>query len=160
MAGFLGALPSSAWNMGAAAGWPMSNPITPNNYLNDAMGYGTPSASDIAAGKAFGSGNGYNQSPGMFGIEGLGANIETLKLGLGGLQSVAGIWNAMESNKLAKKQFNLNSGILNTNLANSIKAYNSTLDDRLRSRQVVEGTSDAYRESERAKWAARDERKG
>jgi hypothetical protein len=98
-------------------------------------------------------------TPGMFGIEGLGMNLDTMKLGLGGLQSLAGIWNAMEQNKLAKKSFSLNEGILNTNLANQIKSYNLTLDDKLRSRQVVEGSSDAAREEARRRWEARDERK-
>lgn len=154
MAGFLGALPSSAWSVGSAAGWPGQEVLSPMAPLSlQPLNTTMPSLVSMQD-------QGGQTPPGMFGIEGLGANIDTLKLGLGGLQSIAGIWNAMESNKLAKKQFNLNSGILNTNLANSIKAYNSTLDDRLRSRQVVEGTSDAYRESERAKWAARDERKG
>lgn len=97
---------------------------------------------------------------GMFGIEGLGMNLDTLKLGVGGLQTVAGIWNAMQQNKLANKSFKLNEGILNTNLANQIKSYNLTLDDKLRSRQVVEGSSDAAREEARRRWEARDERRG
>lgn len=153
MAGFLGALPSAAWGAGAQS-WPGTEVMSPMAPLSlQPLNTTIPSLSSVSPQTGA-------QPQGMFGIEGLGANIDTLKLGLGGLQSVAGIWNAMEQNKLAKKSFRLNEGILNTNLANSIRAYNSTLDDRLRSRQVVEGTSDATREAERAKWAARDERRG
>lgn len=97
---------------------------------------------------------------GWFGIDGLGANIGTLQLGLGTLGGFANIWNGMQQNKLAKQSFNHQRGLLDTNLANQIKAFNLQLDDKLRSRQVVEGTSDAAREEARKRWEARDERRG
>ena len=109
---------------------------------------------------SIGGQGGPQANPGWLGIEGLGMNLDTARLGLGGLQSIAGIWNAMQQNSMAKKSFRLNEGILNTNLANQIKSYNLTLDDKLRSRQVVEGTSDAAREEARKRWEARDERRG
>lgn len=97
---------------------------------------------------------------GWFGIDGLGANLGTLQLGLGTLGGFANIWNGMQQNKLAKQSFNHQKGLLDTNLANQIKAFNLQLDDKLRSRQVVEGTSDASREEARRRWEARDERRG
>lgn len=80
-----------------------------------------------------GYGNGY----------GLGWNVPTAGLALGGLQAIGSLWNAWEANKLAKKQFNFTKDVTNTNLGNSIRAYNTTLEDRARSRAVVEGQTPA-----------------
>lgn len=100
------------------------------------------------------------QAPGMFGIEGLGANLETLKLGVGGLASLGNFWSAMEQQKMAKAQFSHQRGILDTNLANSIRSYNTQIEDKYRSRAVVEGQSDAERDANIERNRARDERKG
>lgn len=105
-------------------------------------------------------GTGTTTPGGWLGIDGLGANIGTLQLGLGTLGGFANIWNGMQQNKLAKRAFSHQKGLLDTNLANQIKAFNLQLDDKLRSRQVVEGTSDAAREEARKRWEARDERRG
>lgn len=99
-------------------------------------------------------------SGGWFGVDGLGKNLGTLQLGIGTLAAGANIWNSLQQNKLAKASFNHQKGLLDTNLANQIKSFNLQLDDKLRSRQVVEGTSDASREEARKKWEARDERRG
>lgn len=97
---------------------------------------------------------------GWMGIQGLGANVDTLKLGIGALGTGVGLWNSFQQNKLAKATFNHQKGLLDTNLANSIKSYNLQLDDKLRSRQVVESSSDASREDARRRWEATDQRRG
>lgn len=97
---------------------------------------------------------------GWGGIQGLGANLDTLKLGVGGLSALAGLWNGFQQNSLAKKSFNHQKGILDTNLANSIKAYNLSVDDKFRSRAVVEGMSNAERDAAIERNKARDERRG
>lgn len=97
---------------------------------------------------------------GWMGIAGLGRNLDTAKLGIGALGSIANIWNASQQNKLAKASFNHQKGILDTNLANQIKSYNLSIDDKFRSRAVVEGRSSSERDADIAKWSARDERKG
>lgn len=108
-----------------------------------------------------GSGTGAGAKPGgWFGIEGLGKNLQTLQAGVGMLSGVAGVWNALQQNKLAKQSFNHQRGLLDTNLANSIRSHNLALEDRLRSRQVVEGMSDADRQSYMDRYSARDERRG
>lgn len=97
---------------------------------------------------------------GWGGIDGLGANIDTLRLGVGGLSTIAGLWNGFQQNKLAKASFNHQRGLLDTNLANQIKAYNLSVDDKFRSRAVVEGRSNAERDADISRWSARDERPG
>ncbi len=98
-------------------------------------------------------------SRGWLGIAGLGKNLDTLKGAAGLIGGAFNAFNAYRMGKIAKASFNHQKGILDTNLANQIKAYNFNLDGTLRGRQVVESTSDAVREAERKKWEARDERK-
>lgn len=74
---------------------------------------------------------------------GFGFNIPTISLGLGALNSFAGIYGALQANSLAKKQFNMQRSVANANLANQIQSYNTALEDRSRSRAVMEGQSDA-----------------
>ncbi len=77
--------------------------------------------------------------PGMG--SGFGFNMDTGKLVLGGLGTIANIWNAFQAQKLAKEQFKFQKDITETNLANQIKSYNTTLADRGRSRAFTEGQS-------------------
>lgn len=86
---------------------------------------------------------------------GFGFNMDTGKLLLGGLQTIGSIWNAWESQKLAKKQFAFQKDVTETNLRNQIQAYNTTLEDRGRSRAHTEGqdaaTAQAYVDNNRLK---------
>ena len=75
------------------------------------------------------------------GSSGFGFNMPTAQLLLGGLSTIGGIWNAWESQKLAKKQFAYQKDVTETNLRNQIQAYNTTLEDRGRSRAFTEGQS-------------------
>jgi hypothetical protein len=74
----------------------------------------------------------------------LGFNLDTLRLGLGGIQTIGNLWNAFEANKLAKEQFDFTKGITNTNLSNSIQSYNTSLRDRIAARSHTEGRPDGY----------------
>jgi hypothetical protein len=78
-------------------------------------------------------------SPG--GMGGLGFNLDTGKLVLGGLQTIGSLWQAFEANKLAKEQFKFGKDFANVNLANSIQSYNTQVDNIGRSRAVTEGQS-------------------
>ena len=74
-----------------------------------------------------------------------GFNIPTFTLGLNALTSLGGLYNAFNLSNLANKQYNLQKDILNTNLNNQIKSYNTALEDQLRARAAMEtGNANAY----------------
>jgi hypothetical protein len=86
-------------------------------------------------------------SPGWLGIEGLGANVGTLNMGLSGLETIGKLWAAFESQKLAKAQFGFQKEFANTNLNNQIRSYNTALTDRATTRAIVNGQSNADRDA-------------
>lgn len=75
------------------------------------------------------------------GFGGLGMNLDTAKLALGGLQTIGSLWQAWEANKLAKQQLNFQKQAFDTNLTNQIASYNTSLEDRTRARAFTEGMS-------------------
>lgn len=70
-----------------------------------------------------------------------GLNAPTMQMGLQGLNTLGGLWGAYEAQKLAREQFDFTKNTTNTNLNNSIKSYNTSLEDRARSRGFTEGQS-------------------
>lgn len=88
---------------------------------------------------------------GLFGGGGaLGTGMNGFQLGnlaLSGIGTIGGLIGSLGSLSLAKKQFNLQKSFGETNLNNQITAYNTALDDKARSRAVVEGQSDAERDA-------------
>lgn len=66
-----------------------------------------------------------------------------INAGLGGVQTIGGLIGAFGSLGLANKQYDLQKRMAETNLTNSVQAYNTALEDKARSRAVVEGTSAA-----------------
>ena len=81
--------------------------------------------------------SGIGTGAGSFG--GLGLNMPTAQLGLGALGALSNLWGGFQAQKLARDQFDFTKGITNTNLNNSIKSYNTALEDRARSRGAAEG---------------------
>ena len=69
----------------------------------------------------------------------LGWNVPTIKMGLSGLSTLGNLWGAWQSNQLARDQLNFTKDVTNTNLNNSIKSYNTSLEDRARARGAMEG---------------------
>jgi len=78
---------------------------------------------------------------------GLGFNIGTGQLAFGGLSSLANLLGANKQMKLAEDQFDFTKKIATTNLNNQVKSYNTALDDRIRSRAAMEGSSSAEAEA-------------
>lgn len=72
----------------------------------------------------------------------IGWNTETLGLGVRSLAAIGGLYNAFQSNKLAKEQFNFTKEVTNTNLNNQIKTFNTTLEDRALARGRLNGEAD------------------
>ena len=73
---------------------------------------------------------------------GLGFNLGTLNMGVNALAAIGGLYNAFQSNKLAKDQFNFTKEVTNTNLNNQIKTFNTTMEDRARARARLDGHED------------------
>jgi len=78
----------------------------------------------------------------MGGLGGIGWNSKSLNLGLEAFGTLGNIWNAWEARKLAKEQFKFQKDITNTNLANSIQAYNTRLYERTRAADQTAGRSE------------------
>ena len=73
---------------------------------------------------------------------GLGFNLGTLNMGVNALAAIGGLYNAFQSNKLAKEQFAFTKEVTNTNLNNQIKTFNTTMEDRARARARLDGRED------------------
>lgn len=120
----------------------MPNPFIPD-YVNPAISGAGLTSNQLAAGNA-GSTGGIDWAN-LFGKNsGLGLNMDTLKLGLGGIQTIGNLWNSFQAQQLARDQFDFTKGMANTNLTNSIQSYNTALEDRIRARAAMEGRPDSY----------------
>jgi hypothetical protein len=73
------------------------------------------------------------------GASGLGFNLGTGQLALGGLSALNSIIGGNKALNLAQDQFKFQKGLANTNLNNQIKSYNTALEDRLTARGVAQG---------------------
>lgn len=127
-----------------------------NSNSGGAQTFAAPSGDWSANNSTFGSDVGNSTTQGMQPANvpsagsgsGFGLNVGTGQLALGGIQSLAGIFNSMQANKLANQQFKFTKDVTNTNLNNSIKSYNTALSDRANSRYFTQNQSqsdaDAY----------------
>ena len=102
------------------------------------------------------------QAPAMSQITagtGLGFNLGTGQLVLGSIGTLGNLWAAFQAQKLAKEQFDFQKGVTNTNLANQIQSYNTSLVDRINARGFMQGDSQAVTDKYIADNSLKDERK-
>lgn len=66
---------------------------------------------------------------------GFGFNMPTLQLGLQGLSAIGNLYLGSQALGVAKDQFNFSKQMAQTNLKNQVNAYNTGLEDRLRTRE-------------------------
>lgn len=123
-------------------------PVLPTSQM-------TTSATLSGIGSA-GLGAGLGASTGKVGALGTEANggllsgiggLEGLSSILQGIGSIGGIVQSMRALNLAKEQLAFQREAYNTNLGNQTKTYNTSLEDRVRSRYVAEGRSTADADS-------------
>lgn len=72
---------------------------------------------------------------------GLGMNVGTGQLALGGLSTLGNLWTAWNATDLANKQFKFNSQLASDNYTNQAQAYNTNLTDRESARGAMENLS-------------------
>lgn len=73
---------------------------------------------------------------------GLGFNMPTLGLAIQGLSALGNLYQGLQANKLAKKQFNFQKDFANTNLNNQMQSYNTALTDRAYARASMDSNFD------------------
>lgn len=73
------------------------------------------------------------------GGSGFGMNLGTASAALGGLNALGGFLQGNKALKLGQDQFKFQKNLANTNLNNSIKSYNTALEDRLTARGAQQG---------------------
>lgn len=139
--------PIGAQNPQGVWGQQYQGPPMPNSMMPNANGVMAPPAVN-GAGTVGGAGN--------LASTGLGMNLGTGQLVLGGIQAIGNLWAAWEAQKLAKEQFGFQKDITNTNLANSIQSYNTTLSDRIGARSFMEGRPEGYAQQYIEENKARD----
>ncbi len=89
----------------------------------------------------------------------LGMNLGTGQLVLGAIGTLGNLWAAFQAQKLAKEQFDFQKGVTNTNLANQIQSYNTSLVDRINARSFMQGDSQETTDAYIAANSLKDERK-
>lgn len=95
-------------------------------------------------------------SGGLWGIEGLGRNIDSLRLLGGGLSTAAGLYTGLKALSIAKQQLKFSKNMANANLANQTQSYNTSIADRARARGAFEGQSQAQVDEYVAKNSLKD----
>ena len=97
--------------------------------------YGGAIASGAGAAQQQQMNPGGMQSPALTGWQKFGYVMD-------GIGAIGGLWGAIQQNKIAKQQLALSKEAYNTNMNNTIKTYNTALEDRIRARYTMEGRAD------------------
>ena len=76
-----------------------------------------------------------NSNFGLNQSNGFGFNMPTLQMGLQGLMGLGNLYFGSKALGMAKDQFNFSKQMAQTNLRNQVNSYNTSLEDRLRTRE-------------------------
>lgn len=121
---------------GAAITAAGTTPTTTGVAPQTATGVTVPTPTPTGTGTGVG-GVAAPATPGFFAQGGIG------QFALGAIQTLGSLWNSFQQQKLAKQSFQFQKDAFNTNLQNQEQSYNTALEDRIRSRYVNEGRSQA-----------------
>ena len=135
------------------------NYYPPTPGMNPAAAYfqQNPQAANTGIGAAL-TANTVNPTSGSGMNTPLGMNLGTGQLVLGTIGTLGNLWAAFQAQKLAKEQFEFQKGVTNTNLANQIQSYNTSLIDRINARSFMQGDSQAVTDKYIADNLLKDER--
>lgn len=100
-----------------------------SRHIGEEIPVNTTSSGIGALGKAF-SGIGTDATQAWGNLSGLGKVGTALGVG----QSLMGLWGGYQQQKLAKKSFNLQAGLMQGAYDNQVRSMNSQLEDRQRAR--------------------------
>lgn len=150
MAGIMDWLRGSTTQLGAFSQDANGNLIIPQTALAG-MGVQASPTAGLAAG-ATPTMDLSKAAPGLFSNADGSFNWQGVGNVMQGVGALGGLWGGIQQNKIAKQQLALSREAYDTNMNNSIKTYNTALEDRIRSRYAMEGRSgeaDAYLEKNR-----------
>jgi hypothetical protein len=114
------------------------------SYDTSTLGGGSVDGTGINAGVSTGDPIAGLGGPLIGGHSGFFGNMtgeQKIGLGIGGLKTLGSLWMGLKQLSLAKKQFAFQRDFANTNLANSMKTYNTALAGRARAQGFTEGSS-------------------
>lgn len=118
----------------ADLGWSLPNLTNPFSYGSQGIPLGVTTTPETAGGNRFMQmlrGNPNTPGDGFIGWLGNGENLGALAQTIGAL---TGAWLGYNQLKIAKDQLNFQKSAWQKNYANSVKSYNTSLEDRIRGR--------------------------
>jgi hypothetical protein len=117
-------------------------------YMDINQPYGDPLQGAAISNYISGNNGGFSPLSPQFDVSQIGSpnfsggfDTNSLKLGLGAVQTLGNLWMAFKQNQVANKSLKLQSRAFETNLKNQTQSYNTALEGRIRARYNTENRS-------------------